>query len=150
VTPPATLPALLPACSYHTPVATSPGSCTGPAGPGKPLLLHRLQRTLIGNTTVKCKSVLARRTFCFNKKADLRRMQLWLYSVDAVYLDFSKAFDAVSHSILTGKLRKCGLDERSVRWIENWLNGRALRVVTSSAQSSWRQRWTWECWWTTS
>jgi len=41
-------------------------------------------------------------------------------AVDVVYLDFSKAFDAVSHNILIGK---CGLDEWSVRWIENWLNG---------------------------
>ena len=39
-------------------------------------------------------------------------------AVDVVYLDFSKAFNTVSHSILTGKLRKCGLDEWTVRWIE--------------------------------
>ncbi|PKU37480.1 rna-directed dna polymerase from mobile element jockey-like [Limosa lapponica baueri] len=31
--------------------------------------------------------------------------------VDVVYLDFSKAFDTVSHNILIAKLRKCGLDE---------------------------------------
>jgi len=31
-------------------------------------------------------------------------------AVDVVYLDFSKAFDTVSHNILIGKLRKCGLD----------------------------------------
>ncbi|GAB0175875.1 mitochondrial enolase superfamily member 1 [Grus japonensis] len=59
-------------------------------------------------------------------------------AVDAVYLDFSKAFDTVSHNILISKLRKCGLDEWTVRWIENWLNGRAQRVVISSAESSWR------------
>jgi len=28
--------------------------------------------------------------------------------------------------------------EWSVRWTENWLNGRAQRVVISSAESSWR------------
>jgi len=59
-------------------------------------------------------------------------------SVDVVYLDFRKAFDTVSHNILLGKLRKCGLDEWSVRWTENWLNGRAQRVVISGAESSWR------------
>jgi len=40
-------------------------------------------------------------------------------AVDVVCLDFSKAFDTVSHNILLRKLRKCGLDEWSVRWIEN-------------------------------
>jgi len=59
-------------------------------------------------------------------------------AVEVVYLDFSKAFDTVSHNILLGKLRKCELDEWSVRWIENWLNGRTQRVLISSAESSWR------------
>ncbi|GAB0206646.1 mitochondrial enolase superfamily member 1 [Grus japonensis] len=59
-------------------------------------------------------------------------------AVHAVYLHFSMAFDTVSHNILIGKLRKCGLDEQTVRWVENWLNGRAQRVVISSAESSWR------------
>jgi len=59
-------------------------------------------------------------------------------AVDVVYLDFSKAFGTVSHNILLGKLRKYRLDEWTVRWIENSLNGRAQRVVISSAESSWR------------
>jgi len=59
-------------------------------------------------------------------------------AVDVVYLDFSKTFDTVSHSILLGKLRKCGLDEWTVRWIENWLNGRAQGAVISGAESNWR------------
>ncbi|PKU44429.1 rna-directed dna polymerase from mobile element jockey- hypothetical protein [Limosa lapponica baueri] len=52
-----------------------------------------------------------------------------------VYLDFSKAFDT---DILIGKLRKCGLDEWTVRWIENWLSGRAQRAVISGTEYSWR------------
>jgi len=36
------------------------------------------------------------------------------------------------------QLRKCGLDEWSVSWIENWLNGRTQRAVISGAESSWR------------
>ncbi|GAB0179139.1 mitochondrial enolase superfamily member 1 [Grus japonensis] len=60
----------------------------------------------------------------------------WVNEERAV--DFSKAFDTVSHNILIGKLRKCGLDEGSVRWVGNWLNGRAQRVVISAAVSGWR------------
>jgi len=48
---------------------------------------------------------------------------------------FSKAFDTVSHNIL---IRKRGLDEWTVRWMKNWLNGRAQNVVVSSVESSWR------------
>ncbi|GAB0182767.1 mitochondrial enolase superfamily member 1 [Grus japonensis] len=59
-------------------------------------------------------------------------------AVDVVYLNFSKAFDTISHNILIDKLRKCGLDEWTVRWIENWLSGRAQRVVISGTESSWR------------
>ncbi|GAB0188294.1 mitochondrial enolase superfamily member 1 [Grus japonensis] len=59
-------------------------------------------------------------------------------AVDVVYLDFSKAFDTVSHNILVSKLWKCGLDEWTVRCVENWLNCRAQRVGISGTESSWR------------
>ena len=35
-------------------------------------------------------------------------------AVAVLYLDFSKAFDTICHNILTGQLRKCGLDEWTV------------------------------------
>uniref|UniRef100_A0A669QJK0 Reverse transcriptase domain-containing protein n=1 Tax=Phasianus colchicus TaxID=9054 RepID=A0A669QJK0_PHACC len=59
-------------------------------------------------------------------------------AVDVVYLDFSKALDTVFHNILITKLRKGGIDEWTVRWVENWLTGRAQRVVIGSAKSGWR------------
>jgi len=59
-------------------------------------------------------------------------------TVDVVYLDFSKAFDTVSHIILVMKLRKCGINESTVRWTENWLTGRAQRVVVNGAEPGWR------------
>ncbi|GAB0206374.1 mitochondrial enolase superfamily member 1 [Grus japonensis] len=59
-------------------------------------------------------------------------------AVDVVYLDFSKAFDTVSHKLSNEDVRKCGMNEWPVRWVKNWLNGRAQRVVISGAESSWR------------
>ena len=54
-------------------------------------------------------------------------------AVDAVCLDFSKAFDTVFHTILVLKLRTVGIDEWMVKWIDNWLTGRAQEVVISGA-----------------
>ncbi|KAK4806171.1 hypothetical protein QYF61_001094 [Mycteria americana] len=59
-------------------------------------------------------------------------------AVDVVYLDFSKAFDTVSHSILLEKLAAHGLDGRTLRWVKNWLDGQAQRVVVNGVYSSWR------------
>ena len=52
-------------------------------------------------------------------------------AVDVVYLDLNKVFDIVSHDILVTKLRKCGIDECTVKWVENWLTGRAQRVIVA-------------------
>uniref|UniRef100_A0A8C3F555 Reverse transcriptase domain-containing protein n=1 Tax=Chrysemys picta bellii TaxID=8478 RepID=A0A8C3F555_CHRPI len=57
---------------------------------------------------------------------------------DVLFLDFSKAFDTVSHSILAAKLKKKGLDEWTVRWIESWLARRAQQVVINGSMSSWQ------------
>ncbi|RMC06934.1 hypothetical protein DUI87_16385 [Hirundo rustica rustica] len=60
-------------------------------------------------------------------------------AVDVVYLDFSKAFDTVSHSILLDKLAARGLDRSTLRWVRNWLHGRAQTVLVNGAASSWGQ-----------
>ena len=39
-------------------------------------------------------------------------------AVHVIYLDFSKAFDTVSHSILLEKLAAHGLDECTLRWVK--------------------------------
>ncbi|KAK4815508.1 hypothetical protein QYF61_003066 [Mycteria americana] len=59
-------------------------------------------------------------------------------AVDVVYLDFSKAFDTVSHSILLETLAAHGLDGCTLRWVKNWLDGQAQRVVVNGVYSSWR------------
>ncbi|RMC15818.1 hypothetical protein DUI87_08022 [Hirundo rustica rustica] len=58
-------------------------------------------------------------------------------AVDVVCLDFSKAFDTVSHSTLLDKLAAHGLDRSTLRWVRNWLDGWAQRVAVNGAASSW-------------
>ncbi|KAK4810578.1 hypothetical protein QYF61_007315 [Mycteria americana] len=59
-------------------------------------------------------------------------------AVAVVYLDFSKAFDTVSHSILLEKLAAHGSDGCMLHWVKNWLDGWAQRVVVNGVYSSWR------------
>ncbi|PKU40665.1 rna-directed dna polymerase from mobile element jockey- hypothetical protein [Limosa lapponica baueri] len=59
-------------------------------------------------------------------------------AVDVVYLDFSKAFDTVSHSILLERLTAHGLDGNTLRWVKNWLEGQAQSMVVNGVKSSWR------------
>ncbi|CAM4562142.1 unnamed protein product [Caretta caretta] len=59
-------------------------------------------------------------------------------AVDVLLLDFSKAFGTVSHSILASKLKKYGLDEWTIKWIESWLDCRAQWVVINGSMSSWQ------------
>ncbi|PKU45024.1 rna-directed dna polymerase from mobile element jockey-like [Limosa lapponica baueri] len=56
-------------------------------------------------------------------------------AVDFVYLDSSKAFNTVSHSILLEKLPAHGLDGHMLLWVKNWLGGWAQGVVVSGVKS---------------
>jgi len=59
-------------------------------------------------------------------------------AVDVVYLDFSKAFDTVPHSILLEKLAACGSDWCTLCWVKIWLHGRSLSIAVNGVKSSWR------------
>jgi len=58
-------------------------------------------------------------------------------AVDIIYLDFSKAFDTISHSIFQDKLAAHGLDGCTLCWIKNLLNVQVQRVVVNGVKSSW-------------
>ena len=47
----------------------------------------------------------------------------------SVFLDFSKAFDTVDHTILLRKLKSVGLDDNSLSWFHSYLTSR--RQITS-------------------
>ena len=44
---------------------------------------------------------------------------------------------ALSPTAFPGKAAACGLDRSIPRWVKNWLEGRAQRVVVKAAASSW-------------
>ena len=57
--------------------------------------------------------------------------------IDVIYLDFSKAFDKVSHSLLLQKLRLRYVPYPLVNWIESFLNNRKQLVLVGAHFSDW-------------
>lgn len=57
--------------------------------------------------------------------------------VDAIYLDFSKAFDKVPHRRLLEKLKAHGITGKIHNWIAAWLTNRRQRVVLNGKFSEW-------------
>ena len=65
----------------------------------------------------------------------------WLLSldnktpVDAVYLDFSKAFDSVPHQRLIHKLNSYGVQGNVLKWVSDFLSNRTQYVAINGEQS---------------
>ena len=58
-------------------------------------------------------------------------------TVDVIYLDFQKAFDKVPHLRLIEKVKSLGINEQTVRWVKQWLQGRKQKVVINGFESTW-------------
>lgn len=56
--------------------------------------------------------------------------------MDVVYIDFSKTFGIVSHSIFTVKLVRQELSKWTVRWMDFCLDCRAQSVLIKGVNSS--------------
>jgi hypothetical protein len=54
---------------------------------------------------------------------------------DAVFIDFSKAFDKVDHGILRNKLFLLGIGESNINWISNFLHNRRNSVRVNGEYS---------------
>ena len=60
------------------------------------------------------------------------------FKVYLILLDFSKALDLISQAGLLVKLRALGLDNKTIKWVEDFLKNRKQRVVLSKTMSIWK------------
>ena len=58
-------------------------------------------------------------------------------NVDAIYLDYAKAFDTVPHKRLLATLYGYGIGGKLLKWITAFLEGRRQRVIVNGSKSSW-------------
>ena len=54
---------------------------------------------------------------------------------DVIYLDFSKAFDKVDHTIVLCKMKKLGITGKIFHWLKSFLTERKQTVVVNGVKS---------------
>ena len=59
--------------------------------------------------------------------------------MDAVFLDFRKAFDCVRHKRLLMKIEKLGISGNLLKWIKDFLTDRQQRVLINGISSEWSE-----------
>ena len=60
-------------------------------------------------------------------------------SLRAVFLDFPKALDKVSHKGLLYKLNRCGIKVNMLRWMRDYLSDRMQKGILNGKLSSWKK-----------
>lgn len=93
----------------------------------QPYLNHHQHGFLPRRSTV---SNLLEYTTWLSTNLDLKQQ------IDVIYLDFSKAFDAVSHNLIVEKLRDFGVSGALIPWFNSYLRDRPVRVVFNGDNSS--------------
>ena len=58
------------------------------------------------------------------------------HSVDALYMDFQKAFDKVPHKRLIAKLKHYGISLDLIKWITSYLDNRRQYVSINQSSSA--------------
>lgn len=77
----------------------------------------------------------------------LSGLQRWMRTKDSddysqqcpvLFLDISKAFDRVDHSILLQRVHAAGIQGKAWLWLKAFLSGRTMRCVDASEHSTWQ------------
>ena len=56
-------------------------------------------------------------------------------TIDAIYMDYQKAFDSVPHRRLVSKVKAHGISGNTLNWIQDFLSNRTQRVIINGTQS---------------
>ena len=59
------------------------------------------------------------------------------YNIGVLFMDLSKAFDVLNHSLLLAKLDACGFSLKSTTFIQSYLNKRMQKVNVNNKFSAW-------------
>ena len=81
------------------------------------------------------RDVHVKHNFSSQYKTSDKAFEIIIQQIDAVILDFSKAFDKVSHRHLLLKLEHYGIRGPTLSWIGDFLTNRTQRVMIEGTQS---------------
>ena len=85
---------------------------------------------------------IPRRSCCTNLSVYLKHAWEVIsdgYQKDAIYTDFSAAFQSVNHALLTHKLKhSCHLNETALNWFVSYLSDRRQRVIINGKTFYWK------------
>ena len=106
------------------------------------LVLDSITSHLVENNIISCEQHgFQRGSSCVTQL--LECFDDWLTNLDEnlgtdiLYLDFTKAFDCISHTHLLYKLEHYGIKGKLLRWLSAFLRNRRQRVVSQQTFSNW-------------
>ena len=102
----------------------------------KKITLHLLQNSLLSSVQHGFLSGRSTATQQLSFMNELTKLHKNKTDCDAIYLDFSKAFDKISHHKLIHVLRHYKINRMVINWIQSFLNQRSQRTIVGTEFSA--------------
>ena len=99
------------------------------------IMRHLNQNNLLYDKQHGFRSKLSCETQLIEFSSDVLKTVQDRKQCDTIVMDFSKAFDKVSHDRLVYKLDRAGIDPRTRDWIKSFLSDRSQKVVIDGEES---------------